>query len=82
MGGYLVIAGCLLPWLDTGGVNVGNEIVSGTPAGIETAAGPIALVSGIVVLVAATLILLVRRLSNVWLSSCSSQGRLERSRPS
>jgi hypothetical protein len=66
MGGYLVIAGCFLPWLDTGGVNVGKEIVSGTPAGIEAAAGLIALVSGIVVLVAATLILLVRRVSNVW----------------
>lgn len=66
LGGYLVLAGCLLPWLDTGGVNVGKEIVSGTPAGTETAAGLIVLMSGIVVLVAATLILLVRRVSNVW----------------
>lgn len=66
LGGYLVLAGCLLPWLDTGGVNVGSEVVSGTPAGMETAAGPVALVSGIVVLIAATLMFLVRRVSNVW----------------
>jgi hypothetical protein len=66
MGGYLVLAGCLLPWLDTGGFNIGSQIVTGTPAGIETAAGVIALVSGIVVLLAATLILLAPRVSNVW----------------
>lgn len=62
----MVLAGCLLPWLDTGGVNVGNEVVSGTPSGIETAAGFIALVSGIVIFLAATLILLTPRISNVW----------------
>jgi hypothetical protein len=66
MGGFTMLAGCLLPWLDTGGVNVGNDVVSGTPAGIETVAGVIALVSGIVVLLAATLILLTPRVSNVW----------------
>lgn len=60
-----MLAGCLLPWLDTGGVNVGKQIVSGTPAGIETT-GVIALVPGIVVLLAATLMLLAPRVSNVW----------------
>lgn len=65
MGGYAIVAGCMLPWLVTGGVNIGPDVVSGTPAGMEFSGGLITLVSGIVVILAATLMMLVPRSKGV-----------------
>ena len=56
----------MLPWLDTGGVNIGSDVVSGTPSGMELSSGLITLVSGIVVLLAATLMMMVPRASGVF----------------
>ena len=53
----------MLPWLDTGGVNIGPDVVTGTPAGMEVSGGLITLVSGIVVLLVATLIMMVPKAS-------------------
>jgi hypothetical protein len=64
--GIAMVAGCLLPWLDTGGVNIGTRVVAGAPSGIQTTVGIVAFVGGIVVLVAATLVLLLPRVSKLW----------------
>lgn len=59
------MAGCMLPWLDTGGVNIGSHVVSGMPAGIELSGGLITLASGFAVLIAAALMMMAPKASGV-----------------
>jgi len=65
LGGLLLVGGTLLPWLDTGGVNVGAEVVSGTPNGVETSTGMIVLSAGIVSVLASIVLMSTSRISRV-----------------
>jgi hypothetical protein len=64
-GGLLLAGGTLLPWLDTGGVNVGTQVVTGTPTGLETSRGVIVLSAGIVAVVAAMVLMSISRVSRI-----------------
>jgi hypothetical protein len=71
LGAGMVIAGCILPWLDTGGITVGEQSVVGDPVGLDLvyvpfAIGWIALGAGIAAAVFALLILVIPRWTRVW----------------
>jgi hypothetical protein len=66
VGAAAIIVGCLLPWLDTGGVNVGGQPVAGDPAGLDTTYGMAVLVAGIAAAVASLLLLLIPRATRLW----------------
>ena len=65
LGGLLLAGGTLLPWLDTGGVNIGTQVVSGTPTGLETSTGLIVLSAGIVAVIAAIVLMATSRVSRI-----------------
>jgi len=61
-----VIVGVFLPWLDTGGVTVGANSVTGEPGGIDLTYGIVALVAGIVAVVLALLMLIWPGPTRLW----------------
>src|SRR5512134_1649177 len=66
LGGAAVIVSAFLPWLDTGGVTVTTETVTGEPTGVELTYGMVALVAGIAVVVFAFLMLIWPRSTRLW----------------
>lgn len=66
LGGAAVIAGAFLPWLDTGGVTVGTETVTGKPAGLDLTYGTAALVAGAAIAVFGLLMLVWPGPTRLW----------------
>ena len=65
LGGLLLVGGALLPWIDTGGVNIGTQVISGTVTGLETSTGYVVLAAGIVAVLGAIVLISTRRASRV-----------------
>ena len=65
LGGILLAGGTLLPWIDTGGVNIGTQVVSGAPTGWETRTGVFVLAAGIVAILGAIVLVSTTRASRV-----------------
>jgi Tryptophan-associated transmembrane protein (Trp_oprn_chp) len=65
LGGLLLVGGALLPWIDTGGVNIGTQVISATVTGLETSTGYVVLAAGIVAVLGAIVLISTRRASRV-----------------
>jgi hypothetical protein len=62
LGGAVIIAGCLLTWVDAGGgVSVGTVLVTGTPNATDLRLGQVALGAGVASIVLGAYLLVVRR---------------------
>jgi hypothetical protein len=65
LGGILLAGGALLPWIDTGGVNIGTQVISGAPKGWETRTGVVVLAAGVVAILGAIVLVSTTRASRV-----------------
>ena len=65
IGGGLVVAAAFMPWFDTGGINMGENDITGTPAGLDLEYGMYVVAAGAVVAGAGLIALLFGRIRRV-----------------